>query len=351
MELELNLIYFIIFSLTSFLITFFVSKYSIFFFKGLLLDKDFLKPQAFHKTPTARAGGVAIFISLSLFFLFYFLKFDIFLKDYFVVSLVLFFLGFLDDIKIKINPSVRLTLMITVLIFCINIFSIQITNSGFGFLNRLLEHNIFQVCFVLLCFLFIINGANLIDGYNGLLVIHFLIINFILLGVNLTSQHHDMVLILTFQIIIMFSFLLFNFPKAKMFLGDAGSYLCGSLIAINAIKTHQLNPQTSSFFFASILFYLSYEVFFSFIRKTVKKKSPLNPDNLHLHMLLYNFLLKSKKFTNSNYKTSITINLAYLTSLIPTILFQENGSISRYYFFLLLILYTSSYYFLLKLKK
>ena len=35
------------------------------------------------------------------------------------------------------------------------------------------------------------------------------------------------------QIVILVSFLLFNFPKATMFLGDSGSYLFGSLIALN----------------------------------------------------------------------------------------------------------------------
>ena len=37
------------------------------------------------------------------------------------------------------------------------------------------------------------------------------------------------------------------------------------------------------------------EVFFSFFRKLVKKKSPLHPDSKHLHMLLYKKLLKKNK--------------------------------------------------------
>ena len=351
MQFHFSLNIFIFFFITSLFITFLIAKYSKFFFKGSLLDKDFLKPQSFHRIPIARSGGIAIFTLFALFILFYFIKFDIFLKDYFVISSLLFFLGFLDDLKIKISPNIRLTIMLLILALCINFFSIQITISGLEFLNTWLENNIFQISFVLLCFLFIINGANLIDGYNGLLAIHFLIINFILLGINLLNHHQGLSLILIAQIIITFSFFLFNFPKAKIFLGDAGSYLCGSLIAINTIKTHQLNPELSSFFFTSLLFYLFFEVFFSFIRKCIKKKSPLNPDGSHLHMLLYNFLLKSKKLTNTNYKTSIIVNVIYFVLIIPAVFFQENGLISRYYFFLLIIIYTFSYYFLYKLKK
>ena len=63
------------------------------------------------------------------------------------------------------------------------------------------------------------------------------------------------------QIIIILSFLIFNFPKAKIFLGDSGSYLLGSLIVLNTIKTYELNVEISPFFFAGVLFYLFYEVF------------------------------------------------------------------------------------------
>ena len=275
--LEFNLNFFIFFSLISFLFTYLITKYSKFFFSGALLDKDFLKPQAFHKKPVARIGGLIILFLFSLFILFYFLVFDKFLKDYFIISLLLFSLGFIDDLKVKINPNIRLILMLGILVFCINIFSIQITKSGLAFLNLWLENNIFQVCFVLLCFLFVVNGANLVDGFNGLLAIHLLLINSIFLLINLSNQNNDISIILFSQIVIVLSFLIFNFPKAKIFLGDSGSYLLGSLIVLNAIKTYELNPQISPFFFAGVLFYLFYEVFFFFYQKGFFKKISVTP--------------------------------------------------------------------------
>jgi UDP-N-acetylmuramyl pentapeptide phosphotransferase/UDP-N-acetylglucosamine-1-phosphate transferase len=349
--LEFNVNFFIIFSLISLFLTFLVAKYSKIFFFDSLLDKEFLKPQAFHKESVGRVGGIAIFFLFSLFILSYFLVFNIFLKDYFIISLFLFLLGFLDDVKIKINPNIRLILMLSLLIFCIYIFSIEINKSGLEFLNLWLENNIFQICFVLLCFLFIVNGANLVDGFNGLLAIHFLIINFIYLIINLSNQNENISIILFVQIIIVLSFLLFNFPKAKIFLGDSGSYLLGVLIALNTIKTYELNSGISTFFYTSILFYLFYEVFFSFIRKSFKKKSPLKPDNNHLHMLLYRFLKKKTKTDTSNYKTGFLINVVYFFLIIPSIYFHSNGIFSRYYFFVLILIYTLIYQYLSKIKK
>jgi len=351
MQLEFNTIYFFIFSLISFITTFLIAKYSNFFFPASLLDKDFLKPQAFHDKPTARIGGFIILLLFIFFVISYFIVSGVFLKDYFIITLSLFFLGFLDDLKIKINPNLRLLLMFAILLVCINIFSIEINRSGLEFLDSWLDNNIFQVCFVLLCFLFVINGANLVDGFNGLLAIHFLFINSIFLLINLANQNESTAIILFSQIIIVLSFLLFNFPKAKIFLGDSGSYLLGTLIALNAIRTYELNISLSPFFFAGVLFYLFYEVFFSFIRKVFLKVSPLRPDSKHLHMLLYNWLHISKKIKNSNYLTSLFINLIYLSFQIPLFYFQNAGLVSRYWFFLLISFYTVVYFRLYSLSK
>jgi len=351
MLLKFDTTYFIIFSLIAFITTFLISKYSNFFFSGSLLDKDFLKPQAFHKKPTARIGGLSILLLFILFVIFYFLISGVFLKEYFIVTLSLFFLGFLDDLKIKINPNIRLLIMLIILISCINIFSIQVSRSGLEFLDHWLENSIFQVCFVLLCFLFIINGANLVDGFNGLLAIHFLIITSIYLLINLANQNESTAIILVTQIIIVLCFLLFNFPKAKIFLGDSGSYLLGTLIALNTIRTYELNTSLSPFFFAGVLFYLFYEVFFSFIRKVLLKASPLKPDGKHLHMLLYNWLSNSKKIKKANYLTALLINLTYLSLQVPLFYFQNKGLISRYWFFLLIGFYMVVYYRLYSLSK
>ncbi len=286
-----------------------------------------------------------------IFILSYFNILNIFLADYLTLAFLFFTLGFLDDLKIKINPNIRLVLMLLILIFFINFFSIEINRTGLAFLNYWLENNIFQVFFVILCFLFIVNGSNLVDGFNGLLAIHFLVINVIYLLINLDNQNLNLALILSGQIIIVLSFLFFNFPKSQIFLGDSGSYLLGSLLALNTIKTYELNILISPFFFTCILFYLFFEVFFSFTRKAVSKKSPLNPDRNHLHMLLFNWLINSKKIKDPNHLTSIMVNFSYIILIFPAVLFKENGLFCRYWFFLLIILYLFFYFRLYSFSK
>ena len=348
---QIELSFLSIFTLVTFFIFLIISKYSYKIKKGILLDQDFLKPQAFHKAATGRAGGLAGAISLNIFFIIYYLIYSKILFEYLFLCNLMFIVGFLDDLKIKISPSKRLVLMIIFLFALIYSIPIKILNIDIPFINILLNNEIFSSLFVLLCFLFIINGANLIDGFNGLLSINLIIINSILSYINLNSGNIEFTIFIIGQIIILLSFLLFNFPKAKIFLGDSGAYLFGSLTALNAIITNNLNPNYSSFFFCIILFYLFFEVFFSFFRKIIQKKSPIHPDNKHLHMLTFKKISLIFGKDKGNYINSIIINFIYLLLVLPAFLFAKDPMISRYWFFSLIIIYLVIYLRLYRLTK
>ena len=340
-----------VFALITFFIFLIISKFSHKIKDGILFDQDFLKPQAFHLSAISRSGGLAGIISLNIFFIIYYLIYSKILFQYFFVCNLMFLIGFFDDLKTKLTPSKRLLIMILFLFLCIHFFPIRILNIDIPFLITLLSSNIFSSIFVLLCFLFVINGANLIDGFNGLLAINLIIINSFLSYINLVSGNNDFSVFIIGQIIILFSFLLFNFPTAKIFFGDSGSYLMGSSVALNVIITNNLNPEYSSFFFCILLFYLFFEVFFSFFRKIVQKKSPIHPDNKHLHMLIYEKVSFTFGKEKGNYLNSIIINFIYLLFVLPAFIFAKDPMISRFWFFSLIIIYLFIYSRLYRLTK
>ena len=253
-----------IFALISFFIFLIISKYSFKINHGILIDNDFTKPQAFHESPVTRSGGIAALTSLSILYGILFLLYSEILYDYILISYSMFFVGFLDDLKIKIQPFKRLIIMLILLFLIIYLLPIKIFNIDVSFLIFLMNNHLFSSIFVILCFLFVINGANLIDGFNGLLTINLIIINIILVYVNVDNANTKFSFLLLAQIIILLSFLLFNFPKAKIFLGDSGAYLMGSLIAINVITTNNLNPDISSFFSVRYYFIYFLRCFFHF---------------------------------------------------------------------------------------
>jgi len=339
----------IIFSIFLIFFGYFLTKYFLFYLKNyqrkLFIDDQFNKPQAFHENPTFRIGGVITFFLLQLVFIYLYFFENILFVEYISFCAFFFFLGLLDDMKIDIKPKFRLLIMIVFLSILVIYNDLYIEKSGLAFLNHLLEIDIFALFFICLCFLFIVNGANLIDGFNGLLGLHSLVIFIVLFSINLINDNQSIAYVLFYTILLNLVFLKFNFPKGDIFLGDSGAYLFGITIAISTVMTSKFNPLISPFFFCVILSYLFFEVFFSFFRKIiVAGQSPLLPDNKHLHMFLYKFFLKKNtKKLKSNFKVTMYINSIYLLLILPVIFFMENGLFCRYYFFVLLAVYIYFY--------
>ena len=342
--------------LNDYILIFFLIGFNILFYKyfflilnknspNLLVDDQLEKPQAFHVVPVSTSGGIGLFFSFLILCLYLFFMKQIIYYEYLSFCTLFFILGLSDDLKLNVRPKFRLILMVVFLITLVILNKFYLENTGIRFLNRLLEIDIFALFFVCLCFLFIINGSNLIDGYNGLLSIHTLIILINLFFVNYFSGNNDLAFFLFCIILIIAVFLKYNFPIATLFLGNSGAYFLGTVIAISVIKTSIANPLISPFYFCILLFYLFFEVFFSFTRKiTVKNSSPLFPDKEHLHMLLYKiFLKKNNDKLKSNYYVSIVINLIYLILIIPAIFMMNNGIFCKYYSIIFFLIYLFSY--------
>lgn len=332
---------------------FFLIKYYKFFLLKKIVDIDFNKPQAFHTYPAIRIGGISI--------LFFLILFSIFIKNesynnYFLatvtLSIIFFIVGFLEDIRISSTPLVRLFFLFFLSFVVIFYFDIHVLKTQIKFINNIIYANKFlSIIFVCLCLMFIVNGCNFIDGFNGLLIIHSLIIFTILYFVNIWNNNNlNIENFLPFFILILISLLLFNFPRAKIFLGDSGAYVIGVILAITTIEISNLNPKIPPFFFANLLFYVFFEVIFSFFRKViVEKKSPFAPDKKHLHMLIFKFLKKKGKDSlKANFLTSLIINIIYFIAIIPSLFYYNDEFFCKTYFFLLIFFYSFSYFYVEK---
>ena len=77
----------ILFTIFLFFFSFIINKYFLSVSKknkfNLLKDNQFKKPQAFHLSPTYTLGGITIYISLILVFVYSFFYYDILYIDYF----------------------------------------------------------------------------------------------------------------------------------------------------------------------------------------------------------------------------------------------------------------------------
>lgn len=182
------------------------------------------------------------------------------------------------------------------------------------------------------------NAINIIDGFNGLAATISLMILISLASISMLLN--DMVLfeIIIINIIALLSFLILNFPKAKIFLGDGGAYYIGfalSTISLMMIYTHR---EISVFFPLALFIYPVWEVIFSiYRRKIIKQKKSTHADRLHLHQLIY------KRIVKNNPKTSIYITKRVLPFMILSTVFYDNDIILLAIVFMFIISYNLVY--------
>ena len=141
----------------------------------------------------------------------------------------------------------------------------------------------------------LVNGSNFIDGLNGLLLGYLFIILLVLYKLNLYSFINISNEQIYFLIYIFFVVLIFNIFN-QFFLGDSGAYFLSFFTGFILIEIYNANLKISPYFIILLLWYPCFENLFSIIRKLLRKKSALKPDNDHLLISLN----KRLKIDNSN---------------------------------------------------
>lgn len=249
-----------------------------------LIDKPDNKLK-FHIKPTPSTGGLAIVSSITIGLILNY-KFEIH-NEYIAVILFLlsiFFLGILDD---KYNLSVYSRLLTQVFFSILFLYIISPPDIfGFFFLDFIIS-----LIFCVAC----INSINLLDIMDGLAggVCFFVLLNYLIIIDNSILFYN---LIITYTLISLLAFLIFNFNPAKVFMGNSGSTFLGGLIAIIAIisfkKSVIIQEKIYYIFPVSIIFF---DLIFVIIIRLNKGLNPTrgSPDHLALRIRKLNFSIKN----------------------------------------------------------
>ena len=99
--------------LNNLILFFVIIFFSLFFFKYFalilgkyspktLIDNQLSKPQAFHESPISVTGGLGILFSFLIVYFYFVLFKNIFFFEYLTFCTLIFFIGFVDDLKINI---------------------------------------------------------------------------------------------------------------------------------------------------------------------------------------------------------------------------------------------------------
>lgn len=279
-----NWIVILFFFLASFVGNFLMMKYG---YKISL--KKGKQTQDIHQGNISRLGGLILIVLV--FFFIYAFNTQIIPHDFLFISSLVLIPALIEDFGFNIKPTIRLFIILMgCLLLIINLKSLP--QFDLMFLNIVFNNFYFQIIFYTLALATVINGQNIIDGTNGLSASTGIVI-FVCIGyLGIEINNPEIIQIAIFVTILLISFLLFNFPYGKLFLGDAGSYFIGLLGGYLIIEIFALNPQLPTWSAVIILFYPSLEVIFSHFRKVYSRQSPFLPDNKHLHLKIFYLLMK-----------------------------------------------------------
>ncbi|HCI28657.1 MAG TPA: undecaprenyl/decaprenyl-phosphate alpha-N-acetylglucosaminyl 1-phosphate transferase [Fervidobacterium sp.] len=234
-------------------------------YKYNIVDKPdgVLKP---HERVTPYLGGISIFLAVV-----FTTPFDLITK----LSLTLLVLtGLIDDVR-TLSPRIRLLVEFVV--------SILLT---FKYIGINLLSPVYIIAIVTL-----INAVNMMDGMDGICASVSLISA---VGLLFTvSSNYDKLLLFTL-IGALFGYLIYNFPPARIFMGDAGSYLIGGILSIAVLSSGRRGDYTvvSAIIFVSIFFF---DLIAGFTRRILNGRSPFNGDRDHIYDKIQNRLQDSRK--------------------------------------------------------
>ncbi len=252
--------------------------------------------QTYHKKPTSRLGGVAI--AAALFIDAFFLTENSAETELYrliiICVLPTFVAGLLDDLFFDVKPWQRILLMLPTPILLFYFAGLKVTNLSLGFLDDFLDYDIFALIFIVIALVGMSNAFNIIDGFNGLLLGYVITLA---LSIFFYGSFNNQFFISNIIYALFYSclaVLIINSPWGKIFLGDAGAYMLGILVPTVLIFYYKVNA-LSPWFVMAMLIYPTVEVLVSVIRKIIyRNMSAMEPDGLHLHMLIYKRV--SKKF-------------------------------------------------------
>jgi|SRR4051794_34669949 len=259
-----------------------------------------------HTYPVSSLGGVGIVSGLAISLL---LVSDFKLEDaefqYYLASFfIIFIIGVIDDIFVlrawkKLLGQLLVASLVTVKAHLL------ITNlQGFAGITEINTAISYLLTFFTI--LLVINSFNLIDGVDGLAA-SLGLISSLAFGLFFYVNGNVPFAILGFVMSgSLLAFLMFNFPPAKIFMGDSGSMLIGLVNVILLIKFIQTAKDAPNYPVTcpiavgfAILLIPMLDVLRVFIIRLTKGVSPFAPDRNHLHHLLLNHGLSHTKVTTT----------------------------------------------------
>ena len=265
-------------------LSYFFSIICILIFKNFqIVDKSFRKVQTAHINSTPRLGGLGILFSIITVELIFG---GIFRLWFFICLVPIFVMGFLEDIHFETKPKIRLLVGSMSSLLAIFLSKQWLISVDFPFFDYFLQFAIIGIFFTVFASVGMINAINFIDGIHGFASAKIVVIS---IGIFLISSKvgEERIAIMGALVACASLGLFFvSYPKGRIFLGDAGAYCLGFILAWQLIILLSRNPELSAWSLLALVFWPVMDTLFSIFRRILKGKPTNRPDLLHFHQLI-----------------------------------------------------------------
>ena len=314
--------------------------------KHNLFDK--IDERKIHTTDISRLGGIGIFTSFLLTIVIYFSLCALFKIDLpqnnneynlLLIGLsitIIFTIGILDDFT-EIRARYKLYSQILAAIIAIMGGAI-ITQINIPIFNISLPLNYLSIPITMIWIIGITNAINLIDGLDGLSS-GISIFASIAFGIVFLISNQYLSAIICFTITgSLIGYLFYNFPPARIFMGDSGSLFLGFIFAILPIASFP-NSEFSLVIPITMLAIPILDVVAAIWRRVREKRKIFSPDMYHFHHKLL------KMGLNNRHILAIVYSICIILGIV-SILFHFDNYLGMHYILLTWILMISFFIFL-----
>ncbi len=278
------------------LITFVLSLILVPFIRDIAIHinaLDIPNKRKVHKKPMPLLGGLAIYFSFLIGYMF-FAPITTQMISVLIGSFLIIILGIIDDI----NPLKATTkLWGQIVVAFIIVFYGKIYINELTIFGMIIDLDIWAYPISLFIIIACINAINLVDGLDGLAAgtssIYFITICIISILLGRTESLGFILCLIMLGATL--GFLYYNFNPATIFMGDTGSMFLGFMIAVIALLGFKTATLTSFIIPILILFIPILDTLLAILRRLIKGESIGKPDKEHLHFQLLNKTSSVKK--------------------------------------------------------
>jgi UDP-GlcNAc:undecaprenyl-phosphate GlcNAc-1-phosphate transferase len=275
-----------------------------------------------HAMPVSRLGGAAIFVSFAATAAVLLglgrikLRATVRPPLFFTAMTLSFLLGLMDDL---FHIKARYKLVFQALIAALASFSGLLISRFFFFDLFRIDFGYFSHVITVIWIILFMNAINLIDGMDGLasgiLVIasSFVALVSLLMG-NTATAFLSLALLGAVG-----GFYIFNFPPARIFMGDSGAYFLGFIFATTGLLGLKKTSVAVVFLVPIVLLLIPVLDTLRVVFKRAKeRKSIFSADNAHIHFRLLDIGLTTKNILFILYVLTVILGMfAVLIVLLP----------------------------------